>query len=98
MNSQTFLPVLANNIHALCVLQIYKCSNPACPRPNCYRSAGSAREDSMPCERMGCTGRLQLVRYVVLIIIFFPQHLGRQSAGNGDEKLMNFSFNGFHEW
>lgn len=47
--------------------KIYKCTNPSCPRPACYRSAGSAREDLIPCERMGCTGKSQLVRHVSFV-------------------------------
>ena len=42
--------------------KIYKCSNPDCPRPGCYRSFGSIKEDTPPCERQGCGGKYQLLR------------------------------------
>ncbi|KAI9323619.1 eukaryotic translation initiation factor 2 subunit 3 [Dichotomocladium elegans] len=47
--------------------KIYKCSNPECPRPTCYRSYGSAKEDNPPCERPGCGGRYQLIRHVSFV-------------------------------
>merc|ERR1712161_127344 len=31
--------------------KIYKCDNDSCPRPDCYRSCGSAKEDSFVCDR-----------------------------------------------
>ncbi|KAA3670776.1 translation initiation factor 2 subunit 3, partial [Paragonimus westermani] len=40
--------------------KIYKCNNDACPRPACYRSFGSATEDTIPCPRPGCEGKLLL--------------------------------------
>jgi len=40
--------------------KIYKCDNPACPRPTCYRSYGSEKEIDPPCEREGCGGRYRL--------------------------------------
>lgn len=46
-------------------LQIYKCDNDACPRPGSYRSCSSSKEDSFPCDRSGCSGRFQLLRYAV---------------------------------
>ena len=47
--------------------KIYKCNNASCPRPSNFRSAGSAREDVLPCERFGCTGKSQLVRHVSFV-------------------------------
>ncbi|CAO3609954.1 unnamed protein product [Cunninghamella echinulata] len=47
--------------------KIYKCSNEECPRPKCYRSYGSAKEDNPPCERPGCGGKYQLVRHVSFV-------------------------------
>ncbi|KAI9305528.1 eukaryotic translation initiation factor 2 subunit 3 [Cunninghamella echinulata] len=47
--------------------KIYKCSNEECPRPRCYRSYGSAKEDNPPCERPGCGGKYQLVRHVSFV-------------------------------
>ncbi|KAI8143930.1 eukaryotic translation initiation factor 2 subunit 3 [Fennellomyces sp. T-0311] len=47
--------------------KIYKCDNPECPRPGCYRSYGSAKEDHPPCERPGCGGKMNLVRHVSFV-------------------------------
>jgi translation initiation factor 2 subunit 3 len=47
--------------------KIYKCSNPACPRPASYRSYGSNKEDSPLCERPNCNGRMQLMRHVSFV-------------------------------
>ncbi|KAI7855221.1 eukaryotic translation initiation factor 2 subunit 3 [Circinella umbellata] len=47
--------------------KIYKCSNPECPRPGCYRSYGSSKEDNPPCERPGCGGKMELVRHVSFV-------------------------------
>jgi len=47
--------------------KIYKCDNPKCPRPDCYRSASSNKEDIFPCDRLGCTGKFQLLRHVSFV-------------------------------
>jgi len=47
--------------------KIYKCDSPACPRPDCYRSCGSNKEDVFPCERTGCNGKFRLVRHVSFV-------------------------------
>lgn len=47
--------------------KVYKCDNGACPRPGCYKSCGSNKEDSFPCERKGCNGKFQLVRHVSFV-------------------------------
>ncbi|KAJ7385653.1 Eukaryotic translation initiation factor 2 subunit 3, Y-linked [Desmophyllum pertusum] len=47
--------------------KIYKCDGSSCPRPGCYRSFGSAREDVFPCDRMGCNGKFRLVRHVSFV-------------------------------
>merc|ERR1711962_497671 len=47
--------------------KIYKCDNDSCPRPDCYRSCGSAKEDSFVCDRAGCTGRFRLKRHVSFV-------------------------------
>ncbi|OZJ01684.1 Eukaryotic translation initiation factor 2 subunit gamma [Bifiguratus adelaidae] len=47
--------------------KIYKCENPACTRPGCYRSYGSSKEDNPPCERPGCGGRMKLIRHVSFV-------------------------------
>ncbi|XP_060566707.1 eukaryotic translation initiation factor 2 subunit 3-like [Ruditapes philippinarum] len=47
--------------------KIYKCDNDNCPRPGCYRSCSSSKEDSFPCDRSGCSGRFQLLRHVSFV-------------------------------
>jgi translation initiation factor 2 subunit 3 len=44
--------------------KIYKCDNPECPRPTCYKSFKSDKEVDPPCDREGCSGRYQLLRHV----------------------------------
>jgi len=47
--------------------KIYKCDNPACPRPLCYRSYGSAKEIKPKCERPGCGSTMTLQRHVSFV-------------------------------
>ncbi|KAJ5112322.1 hypothetical protein N7532_000367 [Penicillium argentinense] len=47
--------------------KIYKCDNPACPRPTCYKSYSSDKEVDPPCERDGCEGRYRLLRHVSFV-------------------------------
>jgi len=47
--------------------KIYKCSNESCPKPGCYRSYGSFKEDNPACERSGCGGKYKLVRHVSFV-------------------------------
>lgn len=47
--------------------KIYKCDNEKCPRPACYISGGSSKDDSFPCLRPVCTGRFKLVRHVSFV-------------------------------
>ncbi|KAH0834185.1 hypothetical protein J3R83DRAFT_11497 [Lanmaoa asiatica] len=47
--------------------KIYKCENDACPRPGCYRSFRSDKEDNPPCERPGCGHRMKLIRHVSFV-------------------------------
>uniref|UniRef100_A0A0R3RTZ4 protein-synthesizing GTPase n=1 Tax=Elaeophora elaphi TaxID=1147741 RepID=A0A0R3RTZ4_9BILA len=47
--------------------KIYRCTNESCPRPNCYRSAGSSTPDLFPCERPGCGGQFKCVRHVSFV-------------------------------
>ncbi|CAH8646155.1 unnamed protein product [Schistosoma bovis] len=47
--------------------KIYKCNSEACIRPACYRSFGSATDDSLPCPRPGCDGTLTLLRHVSFV-------------------------------
>lgn len=44
--------------------KIYKCDNPECPRPTCFRSFKSEKEVDPPCEREGCEGTYELLRHV----------------------------------
>ncbi|KAJ6259999.1 Eukaryotic translation initiation factor [Drechslerella dactyloides] len=47
--------------------KIYKCDNPACPRPTCYKSYKSDKEIDPKCERPGCEGTYQLLRHVSFV-------------------------------
>lgn len=47
--------------------KIYKCQNEACPRPGCYRSYRSDKEDTPDCERPGCGGKMKLLRHVSFV-------------------------------
>ncbi|KAF8789645.1 Eukaryotic translation initiation factor 2 like protein [Argiope bruennichi] len=47
--------------------KIYKCDYENCPRPGCYKSARSSKEDDFPCDRIGCPGRFRLLRHVSFV-------------------------------
>ncbi|XP_078001361.1 eukaryotic translation initiation factor 2 subunit 3, Y-linked [Glandiceps talaboti] len=47
--------------------KVYKCDNDSCPRPGCYRSAGSSKDDVFPCDRVGCSGRFRVLRHVSFV-------------------------------
>lgn len=47
--------------------KIYRCDNEKCPRPTCYISGGSSKDDSFPCLRTNCKGYFQLVRHVSFV-------------------------------
>ncbi|XP_022198276.1 eukaryotic translation initiation factor 2 subunit 3, X-linked [Nilaparvata lugens] len=47
--------------------KIYKCDNDKCPRPACYMSGGSSKDDTLPCLRPSCPGKFQLVRHVSFV-------------------------------
>ncbi|RKO95817.1 hypothetical protein CAUPRSCDRAFT_8834 [Caulochytrium protostelioides] len=47
--------------------KIYKCDNEKCPRPGCYRSYRSDKEDVFTCERPGCGGKMRLLRHVSFV-------------------------------
>ncbi|EDO18382.1 hypothetical protein Kpol_1013p54 [Vanderwaltozyma polyspora DSM 70294] len=47
--------------------KIYKCQNPECPEPDCYRSFKSDKEIHPKCQRPGCDGRYELVRHVSFV-------------------------------
>lgn len=47
--------------------KIYKCDNSKCPRPACYISGSSSKDDSFPCLRPACSGRFQIVRHVSFV-------------------------------
>lgn len=46
--------------------KIYKCDDPAVPRPQCYTSRGSAHPDEFPCE-YSQKGKYKLVRHVSFV-------------------------------
>nr|CAG29670.1 translation initiation factor 2 gamma subunit [Forficula auricularia] len=47
--------------------KIYKCDNEKCPRPTCYFSGGSSKDDSFPCFRPNCSGRFKIIRHVSFV-------------------------------
>lgn len=47
--------------------KIYKCDYDHCPRPACYKSARSSKEDDFPCDRLNCNGRFRLLRHVSFV-------------------------------
>lgn len=48
--------------------KIYKCEDSTCPRPQCYRAYGSAKEDSPKCEVPGFENKnMELLRHVSFV-------------------------------
>ncbi|GBL47766.1 eukaryotic_translation_initiation_factor_2_subunit_gamma [Candidozyma auris] len=47
--------------------KIYRCSDPKCPPPGCYRSFKSDKEIHPKCDVPGCEGRYNLVRHVSFV-------------------------------
>ena len=47
--------------------KIFKCDNTHCPRPTCYRSYPSYKEDTFSCDRDGCSGNFQVLRHVSFV-------------------------------
>merc|ERR1712137_381897 len=47
--------------------KIFRCDNERCPRPVCYISAGSSKDDSFPCYQAKCSGRFKLIRHVSFV-------------------------------
>jgi len=47
--------------------KVYQCDDDSCPRPGCYRSFGSSKEDDFPCDRVGCNGRFRLKSHVSFV-------------------------------
>lgn len=47
--------------------KIFKCQNDKCPRPSCYRSYPSNKEDEPPCEVPGCKSKMRLLRCASLL-------------------------------
>merc|ERR1711962_1832372 len=47
--------------------KIFQCDNPKCPRPSCFISASSHKEDKWPCARSNCNGKFSLIRHVSFV-------------------------------
>eukprot|EP00002_Diphylleia_rotans_P010930 TRINITY_DN2163_c0_g1_i1.p1 TRINITY_DN2163_c0_g1~~TRINITY_DN2163_c0_g1_i1.p1 ORF type:complete len:462 (-),score=122.54 TRINITY_DN2163_c0_g1_i1:426-1811(-) len=47
--------------------KIYRCTNPNCARPGCFRSYGSGKEISPICEVPGCGSPMRLLRHVSFV-------------------------------
>eukprot|EP00760_Papus_ankaliazontas_P038785 PhM_4_TR9307/c0_g1_i1/m.24446/K03242/EIF2S3; translation initiation factor 2 subunit 3 len=45
--------------------KIYKCSNPECVRPGCYKAHGSSTRDDPPCEK--CGSKMELKRHISFV-------------------------------
>jgi translation initiation factor 2 subunit 3 len=70
VTTQRFLGELTRNITiklGYANAKIYKCTDPKCPRPDCYGAYGSSMVDDPPCEREGCTGKMGLLRHVSFV-------------------------------
>lgn len=51
--------------------KIYKCTNPECPRPGCYRALGSSTPDVIYCESDTCKDKkipMELQRHVSFVV------------------------------
>jgi len=58
--------LLAKQLNFSLLPQIYKCDNEKCPRPDCYRSCSSSKEDVFRCDRPKCKGFFRLLRWVTV--------------------------------
>ncbi|KAI9327411.1 elongation factor Tu GTP binding domain-containing protein [Zopfochytrium polystomum] len=47
--------------------KIFKCDNDGCPRPGCYKSFKSDKDEGFSCERPGCGGKMKLLRHVSFV-------------------------------
>ncbi|KAK1380277.1 Protein-synthesizing GTPase [Heracleum sosnowskyi] len=48
--------------------KIYRCENKSCPRPKCYKSYGSGKEDAPACDAPGCeNSKMTLLRHVSFV-------------------------------
>eukprot|EP01068_Selenidium_serpulae_P011272 Selendium_serpulae@DN5628_c0_g1_i1.p1 len=47
--------------------KIFKCKNPDCPRPECYKSMPSSAPDEPDCEREDCGHKMELKRHVSFV-------------------------------
>eukprot|EP01132_Coremiostelium_polycephalum_P004564 gene4564-5687_t len=47
--------------------KIYKCENPECQRPGCYKSHRSNTDDNPLCDKPGCGHRMKLLRHVSFV-------------------------------
>lgn len=45
--------------------KLYKC--PKCPAPSCFKSYGSSKEDSPPCDNENCGEKLELQRHISFV-------------------------------
>ncbi|WFD23521.1 eukaryotic translation initiation factor 2 subunit gamma [Malassezia equina] len=47
--------------------KIYKCQDHKCPRPQCYHSYPSSKEEHPPCPVPGCNSKMELLRHVSFV-------------------------------
>ena len=70
VTTQRFLGELTRNITiklGYANAKIYKCTDPKCPRPDCYGAFGSSTVDNPPCKAPNCTGTMELLRHVSFV-------------------------------
>jgi translation initiation factor 2 subunit 3 len=71
VTTQRFLGELTRNITiklGYANAKIYKCTDPKCPRPDCYAAFGSSTSDTPPCPSPTCKGSpMQLLRHVSFV-------------------------------
>jgi len=62
-----FIWILFGWISGYANAKIYKCDNEKCPRPMCYISGGSSKDDAFPCLSSSCQGKFRLIRHVSFV-------------------------------
>lgn len=64
--------------------KIYKCKDPRCPRPACFKAYGSSKEDNPKCDVPGAAdagGSGQQTRRSLWYILFSFSAVGAEAAG-----------------
>jgi translation initiation factor 2 subunit 3 len=48
-------------------IKIWKCTNPECPRPQCYKATKSEIKDGVTCDRLNCNAPMTLVQHASFV-------------------------------